>query len=460
MALKPEGDEIRPDPEADTSLCAGGPGAEVAAAGEEANLEVNLNPSTLEEALRTIRALQERGGGGGTARQAVNGDGAASGGGGTGRTTGQQLLHWRRRALAYEEAVARLSRASQEQLVMLSGQLMLLRARLARKQHDIGRMLAQREAVIRRQQRAIRVLQARLQEAGADAADVLLDSPTGETNLDSLNDSDSAVILEDGPGSDHEHSAFPRFRHYGEGGVHVARSVSDVSDSVESPTAKWRQQQFQTQQRNNGFNFLRRPEVLETVYSVEEDGEGDGAGGATAAAATAAAPPADGSQDPTEASPAPPVSPRSRRTSGNSYKGDSNSSIDDTPSVDDSSCSTATSRHWGPSPSMSLGGLGSPGVCQYGYGSLEILTEPGLAHGLGGDQGAPGAPVPPSPNHVTTYNRVMSNHRSVTKPKDVKYKRINKAKSKSLEELRGRLKNWVEKGITSNKFISLDQSYA
>jgi len=52
----------------------------------------------------------------------------------------------------------------------------------------------------------------------------------------------------------------------------------------------------------------------------------------------------------------------------------------------------------------------------------------------------------------------MSNHRSVTKPKDVKYKRINKAKSKSLEELRGRLRNWVEKG---NKIaISLDQSYA
>jgi len=47
---------------------------------------------------------------------------------------------------------------------------------------------------------------------------------------------------------------------------------------------------------------------------------------------------------------------------------------------------------------------------------------------------------------VTNYNRVMSNHRSVTKPKDVKYKRINKAKSKSLEELRGRLKVWVEKG--------------
>lgn len=47
-------------------------------------------------------------------------------------------------------------------------------------------------------------------------------------------------------------------------------------------------------------------------------------------------------------------------------------------------------------------------------------------------------------HQVTNYNRVMSNHRSVTKPKDVKYKRINKAKSKSLEELRGKLKNWVE----------------
>ena len=41
-----------------------------------------------------------------------------------------------------------------------------------------------------------------------------------------------------------------------------------------------------------------------------------------------------------------------------------------------------------------------------------------------------------------TYNRVMSNHRSVTKPKDVKYKRINKAKSRSLEELRGKLRVW------------------
>ena len=40
----------------------------------------------------------------------------------------------------------------------------------------------------------------------------------------------------------------------------------------------------------------------------------------------------------------------------------------------------------------------------------------------------------------TAFNRVMTNHRTFSKPKDVKFKRINKAKSRSLEELRGKLK--------------------
>ncbi|XP_026466920.1 uncharacterized protein LOC113370435 [Ctenocephalides felis] len=61
---------------------------------------------------------------------------------------------------------------------------------------------------------------------------------------------------------------------------------------------------------------------------------------------------------------------------------------------------------------------------------------------------------------VTVYNRVMSNHRSVIKPKDVKYKRINKAKSKSLEELRGRLRNWVDKGNRHIPNLEQSQSYA
>lgn len=56
-----------------------------------------------------------------------------------------------------------------------------------------------------------------------------------------------------------------------------------------------------------------------------------------------------------------------------------------------------------------------------------------------------------------TYNRVMSNHRSVTKVKDVKYKRINKAKSRSLEELRGKLRIHEGKPLIS---VSIGHSYA
>ena len=41
----------------------------------------------------------------------------------------------------------------------------------------------------------------------------------------------------------------------------------------------------------------------------------------------------------------------------------------------------------------------------------------------------------------------MSNHRSITKPKDVKFKRINKAKSRSLEELRGKLTRSTDEDI-------------
>ena len=48
-----------------------------------------------------------------------------------------------------------------------------------------------------------------------------------------------------------------------------------------------------------------------------------------------------------------------------------------------------------------------------------------------------------TPNLGVFYNRVMSNHRSVPKPKDVKYKKISRVKSRSLEELRGRLRKQV-----------------
>lgn len=253
-----------------------------------------------------------------------------------------------------EELLGRLSRERNDQLRTLSSQLLLFEARLCRKQQNISVLLAQRDAIIVKQQKAIKQLQSRLSDAGLDFVE--------ETNLDSLNDSDSAVIMEDDD-----------YRHGSSEGVTVIRSVSDALDTPLNC-------KYSSMRRNNGF--LRRPEVLETVYSVEEDGDSD--------------------------QPQPP--------------NHTDSGIEE---LSNHSLKTHKGR--------------LKDLC----GSFERL-----------DQDQP--PAEPQ-NQVTTYNRVMSNHRSVTKPKDVKYKRINKAKSKSLEELRGRLKNWVEKG---NKIaISLDQSF-
>jgi hypothetical protein len=269
--------------------------------------------------------------------------------------------------------------------------LILFESRLCRKQKDISALLIQRETVILRQQRAIQLLQQRLSDSGLDASNLDLphfDSPTGETNLDSLNDSDSAVIMEDNVSNDQDVSSIlPRFR----SGIDAVTVVRSVSDAFE-PANK-----YSVLRRSNGF--LRRPEILETVYSVEEDGE------------------------------------------------------DVAPQI--TSAGTKTDSHYESSTSPQepiphyAGGWGNGGRLQGLYGSFERLNETPQRQRHSEE---------PQQNQVTTYNRVMSNHRSVTKPKDVKYKRINKAKSKSLEEVRGRLRNWVDKG---NKLaLSLDQSYA
>ncbi|XP_075227051.1 uncharacterized protein LOC142327689 [Lycorma delicatula] len=277
--------------------------------------------ATLEEARKMIKELRERH-----------------------RLQALQLMIWRRRVKAQEEVMAQICQERMDQLRLLSSQLLLFEARLCRKQREISTALAQRELVISRQQKAIRQLQARLSEAGLECNE--------ETNFDSLNDSDSAVIMED--------DDYRPFHGLPEG-VTVVRSVSDA---VEMPSGG----KYSSLRRSNGF--LRRPEILETVYSVEED---------------------------TDAEP----------VSGNEATHTENQ--EDSWSV-----------HRGRLKEL--------------YGSFERLDQE-------------------PPNHVTTYNRVMSNHRSVTKPKDVKYKRINKAKSKSLEELRGRGK--IGGKIRKDKQLSL-----
>ncbi|XP_018048898.1 PREDICTED: uncharacterized protein LOC108687562 isoform X1 [Atta colombica] len=290
------------------------------------------------------------------------------------RAQAHQMLAWRRTLKLQEDLVARLTREKAEQLRTLSSQLLLFESRLCRKQKEIEASLSQRESIILRQQRVIRQLQNRLAERNTSTRD----SPPCDAldRLDSLGDSDSAVVLEETV----DDPAPPRFR----SNITDVTVIRSVSDAVE-PSNK-----YSSMRRCNGF--LRRPEILETVYSVEEDGD------------------SENNQDPSESTENSEYEDRRMKNLGN-----------------------------------------GKGRLQDLYGSFERLAQ---------DTDSPPSERPrdESQQAQVTYNRVMSNHRSVTKPKDVKYKRINKAKSKSLEELRGRLRNWVEKG---NKIaISLDQSYA
>lgn len=301
--------------------------------------------------------------------------------------------------------VARFQQEKADQLKALSSQLLLFEARLIRKQKDISNLLSQRDVLIARQQQALHLLQHRLAEAGVesplpDVSCFIIDSPTGDTNLDSLNDSDSAVVLEEG--NDNE-TNFPRCRT----GCESVAIIRSVSDAVE-PGGK-----YYSLRRSNGF--LRRPEVLETVYSVEEDGEGDGIGSVS------------------------PVENKKELESPVEVK----SSF-----VTESRTPTSSKRLlWS-----------TTGRLQALYGSFERLNNSFKVQPEKQETQPVQSPLQQPPNHMTTYNRVMSNHRSVTKPKDVKYKRINKAKSKSLEELRGRLKNWVDKG--SKSVTAFDNSEA
>ncbi|CAH0559177.1 unnamed protein product [Brassicogethes aeneus] len=299
------------------------------------------------------------------------------------RAQAQQILAWRRAYKMQESFVSRLQREKCDQLKALSSKLLLFESRLIRKQKDISNMLTLRETIIHRQQKLIETLTNRLVDNGLEIPQSeLTDIDINLPDLDSLNDSDSAVVMED-VDSDSNIYHVPRYR---SDGITVMRSISDAIDPNYSKYCM---------RRCNGY--LRRPEVLETVYSVEEDADNENHEGkedekteankkrdAFASSGGKTTKPCDDEK--------PNTKERSKEKKVYSYKWSKNDDKSDESPQEENSGKTQTT------------------------------------------------------NQVKTYNRVMSNHRSVTKPKDVKYKRINKAKSKSLEELRGRLKNWVEQG--------------
>lgn len=124
-----------------------------------------------------------------------------------------------------ELLISRLQKEKCDQLKALSSKLLLFESRLIRKQKDISAMLCARETVIHRQQRLIETLANRLIDNGLEAPAVELECHLPD--MDSLNDSDSAVVMED-VDSDSNLYHIPKFRNTD--GVTVVRSISDAID--------------------------------------------------------------------------------------------------------------------------------------------------------------------------------------------------------------------------------------
>ncbi|XP_058451790.1 uncharacterized protein LOC131430662 [Malaya genurostris] len=340
------------------------------------------------------------------------------------RNQSEQIMAWKKAFALQQEQNHRLQKEKAEQLNYLTSQLLLLESRIMRKQKQVSGVLYQRELTIYRQQKIIETLSSRLIDHGI--IDVVMDpvislntSNNNSNDFDSLNDSDSAVVLED-VDSDCNSSIY-----FGGGGGSLKSRcggnklnndvtiVRSISDAIETTNLK-----YNNTRRSNCF--LRRPEVLETVYSVEEDPEPQGAGGGGCGGSGANKPDA--------------VTEKRDKFKNRTEKCISSDQSDD--AKENQSTTTKIT-----STTM----------------TTVIITKTSCDGDSGGYETPPGNGY--KAGAVTNYNRVMSNHRSVTKPKDVKYKRINKAKSKSLEELRGRLRHWVERG-SCNMNMNLDGTMA
>lgn len=342
----------------------------------------------------------------------------------------------------------------------LTSQLLLLESRLKRKQKQISSLLQHREMTIQRQQKIIDTLSSRLVDHGLEAIDA-----SYATELDSLNDSDSAVVLEDIDSDTNMTLIGCRRKSSGAGscvtgsggggsggeGITIARSISDA---IETSLNK-----YGAVRRNNCF--LRRPEILETVYSVEEDPE----------------PTSDVAEKRDK------FKQRSEKAlSSSSTEGQLDSGETPPPLTNGTlPCTTVTITGPEDSTKDKENSQQQNSPIKDGFTALSMRV-PQLQRNAKSmedqqrsmskdDEDMPlESTTQKQQNPMTNYNRVMSNHRSVTKPKDVKYKRINKAKSKSLEELRGRLKNLVEKVdpvltgntsmYTANVMPQTAQSYA
>ncbi|XP_039229360.1 uncharacterized protein LOC6529785 isoform X1 [Drosophila yakuba] len=346
----------------------------------------------------------------------------------------EHIMKWRKAYAMQVQQHYRYQKEKSDQMNSLTSQLLLLESRLKRKQKQIASLLNHRELTIQRQQKIIDTLSSRLVDHGLETIEA-----SYANELDSLNDSDSAVVLED-IDSDSPMTLGTRRKSSGAGGLGGVLGsdgitiVRSISDAIETNHNK-----YGAARRNNCF--LRRPDILETVYSVEEDPE-----------------------------PTTDVAEKRDKFKNRSDKALSSSSTEGqidaaSPSTADKAKDSSPVEGGSTISRRQLGALKrSPShdsPCTTLSVKVPQLQPPSPPPSAGGAQEPPNGKT-----QVTNYNRVMLNHRSVTKPKDVKYKRINKAKSKSLEELRGRLKNLVERppgldgGFSGGMMPQTAQSYA
>ena len=298
----------------------------------------------------------------------------------------------------------------------------------------------------------------------------------GSNDAEEVNDSDSAIILEDSTGlvevsltvpnlgstSCNNDESSPNSSQVpvvlvnpqvaaASGNCHNEISKASRKSKEESSRQRIsnRQKLFLLKRHHSGY--LKRPEILETVYSVEEDSEQQQqqqqqlAEKAKNHVTTGEDGPSSSSRRESSASSISLATIFRKRldsdlttTTGSDCSTDDESFtrivLSETESCSLQSCSRSTSlcHCWQCAVSAS-----APASRRSSYGSNVINV---------------------TSNTTTqtdrTYYRVMTNrHKSVTKPKDVKFKRINKAKSRSLEELRGQLKCPTRSSSTNDEDI-------
>lgn len=384
-------------------------------------------------------------------------------------------------------------RAQNEQINTLTSQLILFESRLTKKQKQISLLLEQREQTILRQQKFINVLCSQLTENGLEVPDwpamkmvgrrsSSCSGPSGGGGggvsgitsggvilnfLDSLNDSDSAVVLDD-IDSDCNSNSITFLKRNKPLDVTVCRSISDAIET------NLLLNKYSSGRRSNCF--LKRPDILETVYSVEEDSESNNQNNQNNAqqqsgAAASHSPTTVTGKDPGGRSPGSnsggsggcgqnknllerrdKFKNRTEKVEYDMSLMKHNTEEDDGDDLDldarsDGNFMTITDDEC----DEKLGRL-----TQHEINKLHIeynrrrISEEFLSshqnnhshsHHHLQDENEQHQQTPPN---LVNYNRVMLNHRAITRPKDVKYKRINKAKSKSLEELRGKLRQWID----------------